>query len=112
MELLTKFEELILLTVLRLKDDAYGRAIYDEILKATGKKMSVGNIYFPLERLTEKGYLHAFKGEPTGKRGGMGKRYYRLTNSGIEILKETSRVNEYAWKDFSSLINLVERTGK
>ncbi|UCH71577.1 MAG: helix-turn-helix transcriptional regulator [Thermoplasmatales archaeon] len=67
-ELLSKFEELVLLTVLKLKENAYGRAIYDEILKATGKKMSVGNIYFPLERLTEKGYLFAFKGEPIRKK--------------------------------------------
>ncbi len=112
MELLTKFEELVLLTVLRLKEEAYGRAIYEEILKATGKNMSVGNIYFPLERLTEKGYLSAFKGEPTQKRGGMGKRYYRLTQTGIEILKDTNKVNDYVWKNFSTLIDSVGRTGQ
>ena len=111
MDLLTKFEELVLLTVLRLKKNAYGRAIYDEILKATGKKMSMGNIYFPLERLTEKGYLTAFKGEPSKKRGGMGKRYYQLTESGIEILKETHKVNDYIWKNFSSLLDSIEQTG-
>ena len=111
MELLTKFEELVLLTVLRLKENAYGRAIYDEILKATGKKMSIGNIYFPLERLTEKGYLSAFKGEPTRKRGGMGKRYYRLTDQGIEILQETHKVNDYIWKNFSTLLDSIERAG-
>ena len=112
MELLTKFEELVLLTVLRLKENAYGRAIYEEILKVTGKKMSVGNIYFPLERLTEKGYLHAFKGEPTPKRGGMGKRYYRITDTGIALLKETYKVNNYIWDNFSVLIDSAGRSGK
>ena len=108
MELLTKLEELVLLTVLKLDERAYGRTIYEEILKATGKKMSVGNVYFPLERLIEKGYLSAYKGEPTRKRGGMSKRYYRITKAGIEILKETNRVNNYMWNNFSTLIDSVE----
>ncbi|MFC1492703.1 helix-turn-helix transcriptional regulator [candidate division KSB1 bacterium] len=112
MELLTKLEELVLLTVLRLKEDAYGRTIYEEILKATEKKMSVGNVYFPLERLTQKGYLYAFKGEPTRKRGGMGKRYYRITERGIEILKETFKVNNYMWDNFSILLDSIDRSAR
>jgi len=104
MEILTKLEELVLLTVLKLKDDAYGIAIYKHIQNVTGKKMSVGSVYFPLERLTSKGLLKAFKGEPTPKRGGMSKRYYELTNRGIEILKETKKVNDIMWEGSSDTL--------
>lgn len=112
MELLTKLEELVLLTVLRLDEKAYGKTIYEEILKATGQKMSVGNVYFPLERLTQKGYLSAYKGEPTKKRGGMSKRYYRITKTGIDILKETNKVNDYMWNNFQTLIDTSGRTAQ
>ena len=62
---LTKFEEQILLSVWKLQEEAYGVTIYENIIKLTKRKLAIGGIYFPLERLVKKGYLNAIMGEPT-----------------------------------------------
>ena len=98
---LTKLEEQILLSVWRLGDDAYGLTIYEHIKKITGKNMAIGGIYFPLERLVNKRFLNAYKGEPTHVRGGQSKRYYKLTKHGIEALLEAKKTHEAFWKDFT-----------
>jgi hypothetical protein len=54
MEILTKLEELILLSVLKLGENAYGTTIYKYLQEVTGKKLSLGGVYFPLDRLTPK----------------------------------------------------------
>jgi len=104
MEWLTKLEELVLIAVLRLKDKAYGISIYDFIVNITGKEVSVSSVYFPLERLVRKGYLQTLKGEPTPKRGGMSKRYYRLTQAGIRALQENRSFNKTIWKGVAELL--------
>ncbi|MFC1564231.1 PadR family transcriptional regulator [candidate division KSB1 bacterium] len=103
MEILTKLEELILLAVWKLKEDAYGVSIYNHLKKVTGQKMSVGSVYFPLDRLVKKRYLKALKGEPTPKRGGMSKRYYLLTEAGLNILNDTKKVNDTMWDGYKVL---------
>jgi DNA-binding PadR family transcriptional regulator len=108
MELLTKLEEMVLIAVLRLKDKAYGISVYKHIVDLTGKEVSVSTVYFPLERLAQKGYLQTSMGEPTSKRGGMSKRYYRLTKAGIEILQENRSLHEIAWKGVSDLLKSIE----
>jgi len=99
-ELLTKLEELILLAVLKLRDDAYGISVYKYVQKVTGKNLSVGSVYFPLERLTRKGYLDSFKGEPTPHRGGMSKRYYTITEKGLAVLEKTKKINDIMWESY------------
>jgi len=96
---LTKFEEQILLSVWKLKDEAYGTTIYQNIQKITGKEMAIGGVYFPLERLVKRGYLHAVRGEPTPIRGGQSKRYYRLSDEGIKVLIDAKKTQEEFWKD-------------
>ena len=105
---LTKFEEQILLSVWNLQDQAYGISIYEHIRKITGKKLAIGGIYFPLERLVEKRLLKARKGEPTPVRGGQSKRYYELTKLGYEILMESRKIQESFWKGLPKLSFIVE----
>ena len=95
---LTRLEEQILLSVWRLRDEAYGIAIYDHICKITGKTIAIGGIYYPLERLVKNGYLRAEQGEPTPVRGGKSKRYYRLTELGIEEMLKTRKIHEAFWE--------------
>jgi PadR family transcriptional regulator PadR len=95
---LTRLEEQILLAVWRLGDEAYGIAIYDHINKITGKNLAVGGIYYPLERLVKQGYLRAAQGEPTPVRGGKSKRYYRLTELGIEEMLKARKIQEAFWE--------------
>jgi DNA-binding PadR family transcriptional regulator len=98
---LTKLEELVLLAILKLDNDAYGITIYKYVQNVTGKKMSVGSVYFPLDRLTQRGLLTAFQGEPTPKRGGMSKRYYKISQKGFDALKETKKINDTMWDSYS-----------
>jgi len=104
MDLLTKLEELILLSVWKLRDKAYGKTIYQMLCQATEKKLSLGGIYFPLERLMKKGYIQAISGETTGRRGHP-KKYYKITSEGIQVLAETRKVNELMWADLPALDN-------
>jgi PadR family transcriptional regulator PadR len=98
---LTRLEEQILLSVWKLQGDAYGLAIYDHIQRITGKDLAIGGIYFPLERLVKKGYLIAIQGEPTPVRGGRSKRYYRLTELGVEEMLKTRKIQEAFWEGLS-----------
>jgi len=108
MEFLTKLEELVLIAVLKLKDEAYGTSIYLHIIALTGREVTVSNVYFPLERLVRKGYLRAVQGEPTPRRGGMGKRYYRLTPAGLSVLKENRALNLASWRGVAALVKKAE----
>ena len=111
MEMLTKLEELILLSVWRLKENAYGTTIYNYIAKVTSKKLSLGGIYFPLDRLAKKGYLTAYIGEATPERKGLSKRYYNLTEKGIQSLNEIKRVNEIMWAGFPEIALSIQSSG-
>ena len=104
MELLTKLEEMVLIAVLRLKDAAYGISVYNHIVDLTGKKVSVSSVYFPLERLVRKGYLQTMMGNPTPQRGGMSKRYYKLTRAGVKALQENRLLHETAWRGVSDIL--------
>jgi DNA-binding PadR family transcriptional regulator len=103
MKLLSRIEEIILLSIWRLGDAAYGMAIREEVIKATGKKWLLGAIYGPLGRLHNNGYVLTVKGEPTPERGGRSKVYYRLSKEGINALREIQRVNSLIWDDIEEL---------
>lgn len=103
METLSKQEEIILLAVWRLKDNAYGITIRKYLKKATGKNISIGGIYVPLDRLVRKDYLKSYYGDSTPERGGMSKRYYNLTPEGLEALKKAKRVHDKLWDSLPQL---------
>lgn len=102
MELLSKLEEMILLSVWRLGRNAYGTTIYRHILSVTEKKLSLGGVYFPLDRLAKQGYLRAYYGSATEERKGLSKRYYQLTEKGFEALEDAKRVQDVMWEGFAS----------
>ncbi|MFC1725195.1 PadR family transcriptional regulator [candidate division KSB1 bacterium] len=105
---ITKFEEQILLSVWKLGENAYGISIYNYIKEMTGRKLAIGGIYFPLERLVKKRYLDAIKGEPTPIRGGQSKRYYSLTKRGVEALLKARETQTAFWKDLPDIEHLKE----
>lgn len=105
---LTKFEEQILLSVWNLQEMAYGISIYEHIQKITKKKITIGGIYFPLERLVKRGFLRAKKGEPTPMRGGQSKRFYELTRLGYEKLLESRQIQDAFWKDLPGYPFILE----
>ena len=103
MRLLSRIEEIILLAVRRLQDNAYGVTIRDEVIRVTGHDWQQGAIYGPLARLHRKGYVATARGEPTPERGGRSKIFYKLTPFGVEALQEAQRINEVIWVDVPPL---------
>jgi len=98
MHLLSRAEEIILMAIVNLKDNAYGIAIRQYVSKATGFKWSIGAVYAPLHRLEEKRYVAAVKGKPIKERGGRSRIYYQVTQEGREALLKLKHVNENLWK--------------
>ena len=99
MEILSKTEELILLSVWKLGKNAYGVTIRNHLIESTGKNFSIGGIYVPLDRLVRKGLLTTLQGDPTPERGGMSKRFYKMTKKGINILNESKKVYDAMWSE-------------
>lgn len=95
---LGEFEEIVLLTIAILFDDAYGVAIRDEILARLDRKVSLGALHATLVRLEDKGYLSSTMGEATQKRGGRRKRYYQITKAGQAALHETKDARSSLWE--------------
>jgi DNA-binding PadR family transcriptional regulator len=103
MKLLTRQEELILLAVYHLRENAYLVTIRKFLKKQTRHPWSVGAVYVPLERLRRKGYLESYIGGPKSKRGRNEVKYYKLTSIGLGLLAERKKVNEILWAQFSEL---------
>jgi PadR family transcriptional regulator PadR len=86
---LGEFEQIILLALLRLRNNAYGMTIRREILKRTGRQVSIGAVYATLDRLEQKGYVSSRQGEPTLERGGRAKRFFKIEADGAAALRES-----------------------
>jgi PadR family transcriptional regulator PadR len=103
MRLLTRMEEIILISIWRLKNNAYGITIREEVAKATGKDWTLGAIYPFLSRLHQGGYVLTVTGHATKERGGRHKILYRLTDTGREALAEVQQVHERTWNGVADL---------
>ena len=103
MRILSRSEEIILATVWKLQDEAYGVAINQYINSKAGLNWKFGSIYTPLGRLVEKGMLSTIEGDPTPERGGRRKMYFKLTNEGKKALIDVQRVHSAIWQDMPSL---------
>lgn len=97
MKYLTRQEELVLLSVFRLKDKAYLVSIQDHLNHFTGKDWSISSVYIPLSRLEKRDYLKTVIGEVTEKRGGRAIKYYQVTKIGLRALAELEAINETMW---------------
>ena len=94
---LGEFEEMVMLCVRQLGDDARGAAILELLATAAGRDATLGAIYTALDRAQKKGFVRSWLGEPTPVRGGRAKRHYALTRSGEVALNESRSVRERLW---------------
>ena len=99
MRLLSRKEELLLLSIWKLKNNAYGVPIREYVSRVSEKYWSIGAVYDVLDRLTRGGFVTAEAGEPTAERGGKSKRFYRVTKAGFAALEEIKTLNESMWSD-------------
>jgi PadR family transcriptional regulator, regulatory protein PadR len=104
MRLLTRTEEIILLSIWRLGENAYGISIREELARATAEEWSLGAVYPFLSRLHEGGYVRTITSRSTPERGGRHKIMYLLTESGKEALAQVQQVSARAWDGISPLV--------
>jgi DNA-binding PadR family transcriptional regulator len=88
-EYLGEFEQVVLLALARLDEDAYGARIRREISGRTGRDVSIGSLYSALDRMERKGFVSSTLGAPTRERGGKAKRHYRLEAPGLHALNRS-----------------------
>jgi PadR family transcriptional regulator len=88
---LGEFEQVVLLAILRLGDDAYGVSIRREIADRTEREPAPGALYTTLDRLEEKGLVASKYGDPTPERGGRAKRYFTVTGAGVRAVTRAQR---------------------
>ena len=84
---LGEFENLVLLAILRLRDEAYGVTIRKLIRDETGRSPSLGVVYSALRRLEAKGFVKSRHGEPEPIRGGRAKKYFDIQQRGLQVLR-------------------------
>jgi DNA-binding PadR family transcriptional regulator len=84
-----EFEQVVLLAVLQLGNEAYGMEVRQEIAARTGRDVSVGALYRTLARLESKSYVSHSMGEPAPERGGRAKKFFRVEAAGVEALERT-----------------------
>jgi PadR family transcriptional regulator PadR len=101
---LGEFEEIVLLTIAALVNDAYSVAICDELEKNTGRSVKLGVVHAVLNRLEEKGLLKSKLGEATSARGGKRKRFYSVTSSGKAALLKAREMREQLWNRIPDFI--------
>jgi PadR family transcriptional regulator, regulatory protein PadR len=85
--LLGEVEQLVLLAVLRLGDEAYAVPIRALIVREAGVDLSRGTIYVTLERLERKGYVTSWFSDPQAVRGGKARRLFRLKPEGLSAVR-------------------------
>ena len=88
---LGEFEQVVLLAILRLGEDAYGVSIRREIVERTEREPAPGALYTTLDRLEEKGLVASKYGDPTPERGGRAKRYFTVTGAGVRAVARAQR---------------------
>jgi DNA-binding PadR family transcriptional regulator len=94
---LTKIEETILLAILRLKDNAYGVTIKNQIKEAADRDYLYNTLYTTLEQLVRKEYICKRYGDPTPARGGKRKIFFSLTKDGLEALRIAYSKHKSIW---------------
>ncbi len=98
-----EFEEVVMLNVAILYEDAYGISIKEDIEKRLERKVSVGAMRTALSRLEKKGFLRSEFGEATAVRGGKRKRYFRVTAEGKKALEQVMESRKKLWEAIPSM---------
>ena len=94
---LGEFEQVVLLAIVRLGDDAYGATIRREIETRTGRWVSIGAAYATLDRLVTKGYLRARDADGAPERGGRARRCFSVTAAGVAALENARELQRRMW---------------
>lgn len=94
---LGEFEQMILLAVLRLAEEAYGVRLMEELEQTVGRRVSRGSVYVTLDRLEEKGLIESAPAEERSERGGRPRRVVRVTTDGLQQLQRSREALLALW---------------
>ncbi len=94
---LGEFEQMVLLSILRLGEGAYGLAIKDELESVAGRSPSSGALYTTLDRMEKKGLVESYAGEVTQERGRRPRRYVRVAAEGQALLARSRNTLMALW---------------
>jgi PadR family transcriptional regulator len=97
-DVLGAFEQAVLLAIVRLRDEAYGRAILKEVQERLGRNVAAGAVHATLDRIENKGLVASRLGFGTPIRAGRPRRYYRLQPRGARALNEARAAAESLWR--------------
>jgi PadR family transcriptional regulator len=95
---LGEFEQMVLLAIAHLREEAYGIPIVAEIERRTGRRVARAAVYITLRRLEEKGFVSSWMSDPTPERGGKGRRYAKLEPAGVKALRDARVAAERMWQ--------------
>ena len=97
-DLLGTFEQAVLLSILRLGEDAYGRAILRQVQVLLGRNVAAGAIYTTLDRLEQRGFVASKLAPGTAIRGGRARRYYVVAAAGKRVLADAQKTLAKMWQ--------------
>ena len=97
-DVLGVFEQAVLVTVMRLRGDGYGRTIHKEVIARLDRDVTASAVYATLDRLEDKGLVASRPGEATPQRGGRAKRHFTVTAAGVRALNATRAATHNIWR--------------
>ena len=95
---LGEFEELVILAIGILNNEAYSVSIKDELEARLARTVSMGALHTALKRMEEKGFLKSYAGDATEERAGRPKRYFEITAMGKKAMQYTKETRDTLWK--------------
>ena len=101
---LGEFEQLVLLTMLRLGPEAYGASVQAEIEERSRRSVSISAVYTTLDRLETKGLVRSRIGDSTPQRGGKRKKHYEITPAGTRALRDAYELLKRMTKGIEPLL--------
>jgi DNA-binding PadR family transcriptional regulator len=108
---LGEFEEIVILTIGILNNEAYSVSIKDEIESRLSRSVSMGALHTALRRLEDKGYLKSYAGDSTEDRAGRPKRYFEITAMGKKAMQYTKETRDELWRAIPKTIFQINLVG-
>lgn len=103
---LGEFEELVLLITAILNQEAYGISVMDEIQNQIDRNVNISAVHTALDRLERKGFLSSYSGGATAERGGRRKRYFKLTNLGIQAIEINRKIRNALYDQIPEVVKI------
>ena len=104
---LGEFEQMLLLAVMHLDEDAYGVRLMQELEERVGRRVSRGSVYVTLDRLEEKGWIESSTSAPRSERGGRPRRVVRVTPAGVDALRKSRQALLTLWDGLEDALDTL-----